>query len=147
MFQTLGWPGRGTTVTVTVTATVRSSSRVPPTGFSLSADLGTIYSFIFTEYDQDPEVLSSSCEGLTILNKIGKVELETPSYYCDCSLKRSTGRPRDFLGRPQPLAIATDNPEIWVRLCRTEAEFLRFNVSLTKYQCDSRRRVSTLYEY
>ena len=70
-----------------------NSTLVPPTGFSLSEDLDTTPSFVFTEYDQDPKVLSSSCEGLKPPNKVGKIDLETPSYYC--SLKRDAGRPRE----------------------------------------------------
>ena len=73
--MTLGWPGHG----ITVTVTVHNSSLIPPTGFSLSEDVATTYSFILTECDQDPKVLSSSYEGLTSPKKVGKIDLGIPS--------------------------------------------------------------------
>ena len=76
--QILGWPGHG----ITVIVTVHSSSLIPPTGFSLSEDLGTTYSFILTEYDLDLRVLSSSYAGLKVPQKVGKFDLEIPSYSC-----------------------------------------------------------------
>ena len=57
-------------ITVTVTVTVHNSSLIPPAGLSSSEDVATTYSFIFTEYDQDPKVLSSSYEGLKPPKKV-----------------------------------------------------------------------------
>ena len=57
--------------TVAVAVTVHNSSLFLPTGFSLSEDVATTCSFIFTEYDQDPKVLSSSYEGLKSPKKVG----------------------------------------------------------------------------
>ncbi len=41
-----------------------NSTLIPPTGVSLSEDVDTIPSFIFTEYDQNPRVLRGCYEGL-----------------------------------------------------------------------------------
>ncbi len=61
--------------TVAVAVTVHNSSLFLPTGFSLSEDVATTCSFIFTEYDQDPKVLSSSYEGLKSPKEVGKIDL------------------------------------------------------------------------
>ncbi len=52
------------------TLNLHNSALIPPTGFLLSEDLDTTYSFILTEYDLDLTALSGSYEGLKFPKKV-----------------------------------------------------------------------------
>ncbi len=86
-----------------------NSTLIPPAGISLSEDVDTTYSFIFTEYDQNLRLLRGCYEGSKPPKEVGQI-LEFASLIAAKSLRGDAARLTLSLVRPPGAAAVLCSP-------------------------------------